>query len=69
VSAGAEELAADDAVMECRICWYQYDPSQGDTVWQVAPGTPFARLPAQWRCPQCDGDRDQFLRVDGGGGE
>jgi rubredoxin len=69
MSSIAGELAADDAVMECRICWHQYDPRQGDPVWQVPPGTPFARLPEQWRCPECDADRTQFLRVDGDGGE
>ena len=28
---------------------------------QIPPGTPFTALPEHWRCPQCDGDRDQFM--------
>jgi [NiFe] hydrogenase assembly HybE family chaperone len=55
-----------DAVLECKICWYSYDPAQGDEVRQIAPGTPFAALPEDWRCPQCDGDREQFMVVDAG---
>ena len=47
--------------LECKICWWVFDPALGDPVWQVAPGTPFAALPAHWRCPQCDGAADQFM--------
>jgi rubredoxin len=49
------------ARLECKICWWVYDPALGDAVWQVAPGTPFSALPAHWRCPQCDGAADQFM--------
>jgi len=51
----------DDTQMECRICWYVYDPAEGDPGQQIAPGTPFLALPHDWRCPDCDGARDQFL--------
>ena len=47
--------------LECKVCWYVYDPALGDTVGQVAPGTPFGKLPAHWTCPNCDGSRDQFI--------
>lgn len=47
--------------MECKICWQVYDPAEGDAVWQVAPGTPFADLPAHWSCPNCAATKDQFL--------
>ncbi|HNA31047.1 MAG TPA: rubredoxin [Thiobacillaceae bacterium] len=50
--------------MECKICWHVYDPAEGDPVWQIPPGTPFADLPAHWRCPNCDGAREQFMVVD-----
>ena len=53
----------DDARLECRICWYVYDPAVGDPVWQIAPGTPFAQLPPQWRCPECDGEAMHFMVV------
>jgi rubredoxin len=54
----------DETRLECRICWYVYDPAEGDPVEQVLPGTPFAALPAWWRCPQCDAERDKFLPLD-----
>jgi len=50
-----------DARLECKICWWVYDPALGDAVWQVPPGTAFNVLPAHWRCPQCDGDAEQFM--------
>ncbi|WP_071211142.1 [NiFe]-hydrogenase assembly chaperone HybE [Halomonas sp. S2151] len=54
----------DDARLECKICWYCYDPAVGDAVRQVEPGTPFSALPQDWRCPQCDGERNQFMVLD-----
>lgn len=53
-----------DTRMECKICWYVYDPAEGDEIEQIPPGTPFLKLPGHWRCPQCDGDPDAFLPVD-----
>ncbi|WP_042694316.1 [NiFe]-hydrogenase assembly chaperone HybE [Azospirillum sp. B506] len=51
--------------MECKICWHVYDPAEGCEHWQVPPGTGFAALPDHWRCPVCDGARDQFMALDG----
>ena len=61
---GRPERLPAGARLECKICWWVYDPALGDPVWQVAPGTPFAALPAHWRCPQCDGDAAQFMVLD-----
>lgn len=52
---------ADHTRLECKICWWVYDPAAGDPVWQIAAGTPFSQLPAHWRCPNCDGSADQFM--------
>lgn len=52
--------------LECKVCWYVYDPAVGDDVWQVPPGTPFSELPAHWSCPNCEGSRDQFMVLDAG---
>jgi rubredoxin len=49
--------------LECKICWYVYDPAAGDAHWQVPPGTPFDRLPPHWSCPQCAATQDQFIVV------
>lgn len=61
---GDDAGLSDGARLECKICWYVYDPALGDEVWQIAPATPFARLPAHWRCPVCDGDKEQFMVLD-----
>ncbi|ACB94799.1 [NiFe]-hydrogenase assembly chaperone HybE [Beijerinckia indica] len=61
----ASRLPAD-AVLECKICWHVYDPAQGCETWQVPPGTAFKDLPDHWRCPVCDGARDQFMVVSAG---
>lgn len=50
--------------LECKICWWVYDPAEGDPVWQVPPGTRFADLPEHWRCPNCDGAPEQFMVLD-----
>jgi rubredoxin len=47
--------------MECKVCWYVYDPAEGDVVWQVPAGTSFSRLPPHWTCPNCSTMKDQFL--------
>ena len=47
--------------MECKVCWYVYDPAEGDVVWQIPAGTPFAQLPPHWTCPNCSALPSQFL--------
>ncbi|MBI4989793.1 MAG: rubredoxin [Rhodocyclales bacterium] len=60
---GDSERIAAGSRLECGICWWVYDPAAGDPVWQVAPGTPFAALPAHWSCPNCDAPRHKFMVV------
>lgn len=52
-----------DTKLECKICWYVYDPHQGDDYWQIPAGTPFANLPDHWTCPQCDAGKDGFMVI------
>ncbi len=52
--------------LECKICWYVYDPALGDEVWQIPPGTAFSHLPAHWSCPECDTKKQDFLVLDDG---
>ncbi|HSO07616.1 MAG TPA: rubredoxin [Pelomicrobium sp.] len=47
--------------LECKVCWYVYDPAAGDPVRQIPPGTPFNDLPSHWLCPNCESERSQFL--------
>ncbi|MBN0986012.1 rubredoxin [Amphritea pacifica] len=61
---GQNDQLSDATSLECKICWYVYDPGNGDDIWQIAPGTPFSQLPEHWRCPICDGDKNQFMVLD-----
>ena len=64
-AAGTARVGADTR-LECRICWYVYDPVEGDEFEQIPPGTAFTDLPDHWRCPQCDAEQDKFLPIDEG---
>ncbi|MFG1350868.1 [NiFe]-hydrogenase assembly chaperone HybE [Xanthobacter autotrophicus] len=63
---GDRARLAPTARLECKVCWHVYDPAEGCETWQVPAGTPFTALPDHWRCPVCDGARDQFMVLDGG---
>ena len=64
-----EQRAGDDAQagpttrLECKVCWHVYDPAEGDPVWQIPSGTPFADLPEHWSCPNCSTPKDGFLVI------
>ncbi|HEY6897500.1 MAG TPA: rubredoxin [Rhodocyclaceae bacterium] len=57
----AGENPGVEASFECGICWHVYDPAEGDDVCQIPPGTPFAALPANWTCPNCDAPKHKFM--------
>ncbi|MDR3465134.1 MAG: rubredoxin [Xanthobacteraceae bacterium] len=61
---GVRQDVDPEARMECGICWTVYDPAVGDQVAQIAPGTPFVALPADWRCPTCDAPASKFMQVE-----
>lgn len=61
---GDNARLADDARLECGICWWVYDPAVGDEVGFVSAGTPFSALPEQWRCPNCDAPKHKFMVVE-----
>ena len=44
----------------CVGCGYEYDPAEGDPGGGIAPGTPFAELPDDWRCPVCYVGKSEF---------
>lgn len=60
-----DELAlsrADDAsCMQCKVCWYVYDPKEGCPEWNIPPGTPFRELPEDFTCPDCGHPKTAFL--------
>ncbi|WP_374319327.1 rubredoxin [Aquabacterium sp.] len=57
-----QDLAPGDK-LECSICWWVYDPEQGDDSRGIPPGTAFSELPTDWCCPGCDGPRHKFLKM------
>ena len=63
---GDGERIDSGSVLECGVCWWVYDPARGDETWQIPSGTPFAGLPAYWRCPACDSPREQFMVLERG---
>jgi rubredoxin len=44
----------------CSVCGYVYDPAEGDPENGIAPRTRFRDLPADWVCPVCGAEKDQF---------
>ena len=66
---GASDKIGPKAIMECKICWSPYDPAGGDDYRQVEPGTPFAALPDDWSCPNCDAPKEQFMVLEDPGAD
>jgi len=48
---------------ECTVCGYIYDPAVGDSASGVPPGVSFEDLTADWVCPECGAEKDQFVKV------
>jgi rubredoxin len=48
---------------ECQACGYIYEPIKGDDKQQVPPGTAFASLPQNWRCPVCGARTSRFSNI------
>ncbi len=60
---GDNSRISDTTRLECKICWYVYDPAKGDDYWHIPPGTPFSALPEHWSCPVCDSNKNDFLVI------
>ncbi len=48
----------------CVICGWVYDEAVGVPEDGLAPGTRWAEVPADWRCPLCDVGKDDFALVE-----
>lgn len=44
----------------CEVCGWEYDEAAGDASLDIAPGTPFAKLPDTFLCPLCGVGKEQF---------
>jgi len=58
-----EEVAEKAAANKCPICSYVYDPEKGDPKNGIDPGTAFEDLPANWICPVCGCDKEDFIEI------
>ena len=47
----------------CSGCGYEYVPELGDADGEIAPGTLFEQLPAEWVCTECAETKDQFVKA------
>ena len=62
-------MASLKEMWQCQIhnCGYIYDPDKGDPRYNVAPGTPFQRLPDDWRSPFCSASKKMYRPLAGPG--
>jgi rubredoxin len=58
---GDNSKIAPEARLECGICWWVYDPEEGDVTGNIARDTPFSALPPHWCCPNCDAPKHKFM--------
>ncbi|SMF99689.1 Rubredoxin [Burkholderia singularis] len=48
----------------CLICGWIYNEAEGLPDEGIAPGTRFADIPDDWRCPLCDVSKEEFAAVE-----
>ena len=46
--------------MQCSVCQWIYDPTKGEPLQDVAPGTPWSDVPDNFLCPECSLGKDVF---------
>ncbi|WP_176079672.1 rubredoxin [Paraburkholderia tropica] len=58
--------AADDGFKQwvCVICGWVYDEALGAPDDGLAPGTRWADVPDDWRCPLCDVGKEDFALIE-----
>jgi GntR family transcriptional regulator / MocR family aminotransferase len=44
----------------CRGCYFVYEEANGLPQQSIRPGTAFADIPANWRCPDCGTEKTTF---------
>ena len=54
----------DKCAMECKVCWWVYDPDAGDSLSQIPAGTAFTDLPEYWCCQVCQTTKEGVLKLD-----
>jgi rubredoxin len=63
--AASQAVSVDDFKQwVCVICGWVYDEATGLPEEGIAPGTRWADVPADWRCPLCDVGKEDFALVE-----
>ncbi|MDH5358025.1 MAG: rubredoxin [Gammaproteobacteria bacterium] len=44
----------------CLICGFVYDEAKGMPNEGIPPGTRWANIPSDWRCPDCGAEKSDF---------
>lgn len=52
-------------VYVCMVCGLVYDEAAGWPDHGIPPGTPWAEVPADWRCPDCNVGKADFVPMSG----
>jgi rubredoxin len=63
-SLAASSASDDFRQWVCVICGWIYDEGAGLPEEGIAPGTRWADVPADWRCPLCDVGKEDFALVE-----
>jgi rubredoxin len=48
---------------KCGMCGYVYDPAKGMPIDGIKPGTPFEKVPDNWKCPVCGASKKEFNSI------
>jgi rubredoxin len=51
------------AKYKCSVCGWIYDPETGDPDGGIVAGTPFEKIPDDWKCPMCGAAKSDFEKV------
>jgi rubredoxin len=60
---GAKCKVTEPKTWMCLICGWIYDEAAGDPEHDIAPGTPWEKVPMNWTCPECGARKEDFEMV------
>lgn len=52
------------AKWKCTVCGFIYDSEYGDPDNNIVAGTPFEKLPDEWKCPICGAPKSSFRKIE-----
>jgi rubredoxin len=55
--------AAEMCTLMCLVCGWIYSEESGAPDDGIAPGTRWADIPADWKCPECGVGKEDFEMV------